>query len=86
MALNKRDGILLALGAVILLVLWAAPDESTKRIPNDKIHHKFYEMIPKEGKKAAEQSCGECHNKDGVPFPEKHPPKFRCLFCHKLEQ
>ena len=26
------------------------------------------------------------HNADQVPFPEGHPAKYRCLFCHKLER
>ena len=35
-------------------------------------------------KKEAEQYCTECHGEDKmVPFPENHPPKYRCLFCHK---
>jgi hypothetical protein len=28
--------------------------------------------------------CGPCHNPEGeAPLPEGHPPKYRCLFCHK---
>jgi hypothetical protein len=41
-------------------------------------------MVKAEGKKAAEKFCEECHNEDNVPFPEGHPAKYRCLFCHKL--
>jgi hypothetical protein len=38
-------------------------------------------------KKAAEKFCEECHNPEGVaPLPENHPPKYRCLFCHKRDQ
>lgn len=84
MALKKRDWLLLSIGAVILLVLWLAPEETTKRVPDDDIHHRFQEIVKTEGKKAAEKFCGECHNDAGVPFPENHPPKFRCLFCHKI--
>jgi len=84
--LKKRD-IALILGAIaILAVLWAAPEESTKKVPYDDTHSKYYEIAHKDGKKAAEKFCEECHNANGVPFPEGHPPKFRCLFCHKLEQ
>jgi hypothetical protein len=26
----------------------------------------------------------DCHDQNKeVPLPPKHPPKFRCLFCHK---
>jgi hypothetical protein len=36
------------------------------------------------GKKEAEKFCAECHAPDKVaPLPEDHPPKYRCLFCHK---
>jgi hypothetical protein len=28
----------------------------------------------------------ECHSPDGVfPLPDGHPPKYRCLFCHKRD-
>ena len=38
------------------------------------------------GKKEAEKFCGECHNPDGAaPLPDGHPPKYRCLFCHKKD-
>jgi len=85
MAIKKRDWILLGIVAVIVAVLWAAPDESTKRIPDNDTHHRFFAIVAKDGKKAAEKFCSECHNEDGIPFPANHPPKFRCLFCHKLE-
>jgi len=67
-------------GAGILLFLWRAPAESTKKLPQDTIHQKFHTME----KKDAEKFCEECHNPQGeVPLPKKHPPKYRCLFCHK---
>lgn len=86
MKLKKRDWLLLAIGAGIIVFLWAAPEESTHRVPMDETHERFYTLVKQEGKKAAEKFCEDCHNPDGVPFPENHPPKFRCLFCHKLEQ
>lgn len=59
--------------------LLSAPEKSTSRLPQDANHKKFYSM----GKKEAEKSCLECHSDTGmVPFPENHPAKFRCLFCH----
>ena len=84
--MKKRD-ILLLLGAVaILAVLWMAPAESTTRVPKDDNHLRFYTIVKNEGKKAAEKFCLDCHNADGVPFPKDHPPKNRCLFCHKIIQ
>ncbi len=62
------------------LFLWNAPPESTTFLPHDEDHEKFFPM----GKKEAEKFCDACHNPDGVyPLPEDHPPKYRCLFCHK---
>jgi len=69
-----------AVSAAILAFLLMAPEETTKKLPRDDIHLKFYPM----GKKAAEKFCPDCHRDGGeVPFPEGHPPKNRCLFCHK---
>lgn len=62
------------------LFLWNAPPETTKKLPPDEIHQKFHPMEKKE----AEKLCGPCHNPEGeAPLPEGHPPKYRCLFCHK---
>ena len=67
----------------ILFFLWRAPEESTSRLPHDKNHEHFFAMEKKE----AEKFCGECHGEDKlVPFPEDHPPKYRCLLCHKRDQ
>ncbi len=72
--------IFLAAGAGILIFLALAPPESTVKLPHDEIHEKFFSMHKKE----AEQFCTSCHNPDGdKPLPEGHPPKYRCLFCHK---
>ncbi len=87
--MKKRDVLVLLGGVVILLILWMAPAETTKHIPQDETHQKFYSMIQKDGtagKKAAEKFCQDCHNKDQVPFPAEHPPKLRCTFCHKLDK
>lgn len=66
--------------AGIFLFLWNAPPETTKKLPMDEIHKRFHSM----GKKAAEQFCEKCHNPNGeVPLPKNHPPKYRCLLCHK---
>lgn len=84
--IKKRDLILIGLAVVILAFLWQAPPESTSRVPDDETHHRYYELANNEGKKAAEKFCAECHNEDQVAFPEDHPSKSRCLFCHKLEK
>jgi hypothetical protein len=70
---------LLASGGLLVFLL-NAPEETTKKLPVDDIHLKFQTMDRKE----AEKSCEKCHNPEGeVPLPEGHPPKYRCLFCHK---
>jgi hypothetical protein len=66
--------------AGLFLFLWNAPEESTTFLPNDEDHAKFMKM----NKKEAEKFCEECHYPEGeAPLPENHPPKYRCLFCHK---
>lgn len=82
---RKRDLILLAIAIGIVAFLWAAPEETTKRVPLDDTHKKYYDIVGKEGKKAAEKFCEDCHNPEEVPFPKDHPGKSRCLFCHKLK-
>jgi len=84
LSLKKRDFLLVGVAIVILAVLWQAPPESTSRVPNDETHRQFHDLVKTEGKKAAEKFCEDCHNADDVPFPEGHPAKFRCLFCHKM--
>ncbi|HEX9777630.1 MAG TPA: cytochrome c [Geopsychrobacteraceae bacterium] len=84
--MKKRD-IMLLLGALaIVLFLLAAPEETTKRVPTDDIHQRFYSLVETDGKKAAEKFCEDCHNEEQVAFPADHPPKSRCLFCHKLQK
>ena len=84
MKVNKTTWLNIAFVAValaIILFLLRAPAESTARLPMDEIHGKFHAIA---SKKEAEKSCGECHD-DGAsaPLPQNHPPKYRCLFCHK---
>ncbi len=81
--MKKRDIILLVGAAIIIGILWMAPEESTKRVPKDEIHSRFYDIVKNDGKKAAEKFCEDCHNPNDVPLPKDHPAKFRCLFCHK---
>ncbi|MEW6218192.1 MAG: hypothetical protein AB1634_01475 [Thermodesulfobacteriota bacterium] len=64
----------------IFLFLYNAPPETTAKLPFDDDHARFYPM----DKKAAERECEACHRPDGsAPLPPDHPPKYRCLFCHK---
>ncbi len=79
---NIYTVIFVVICAIILIFLLNAPPETTKKLPYDEIHKKFYPMTKKE----AERHCQKCHDKDKVaPLPEGHPPKYRCLFCHKKE-
>ncbi|MEN8256890.1 MAG: hypothetical protein ABFS09_03405 [Thermodesulfobacteriota bacterium] len=72
--------LFIVVGGGLLLFLLRAPEESTARIPYDDDHSRFYSM----GKKEAEKFCESCHFPEGdMPLPENHPPKYRCLFCHK---
>ncbi len=67
-------------GAAILFFLFNAPKETTKKLPKDANHSRFQDMKKKE----AEKFCMECHAPEGeYPLPQGHPPKYRCLFCHK---
>ncbi len=87
MAFKKSDGLFIALIIVVLSVfILISGEEKTSRVPNDEIHARFYPIIREQGKKAGEKFCGECHNEQQIPFPKDHPPKFRCLFCHKLKE
>jgi hypothetical protein len=76
--------------------------EKTKLVPKDEMHKISYEAafrnapgpdasmfkraFFKPDKKGAEVFCEPCHLEKSVPFPPNHPPKNRCLFCHKLKQ
>ena len=67
----------------ILTILFNAPEETTARLPLDEKHALFQQGM---AKKEAETHCSKCHNPDGEsPLPENHPPKYRCLFCHKRQ-
>lgn len=67
--------------ASILLFLLNAPKETTTPLPHDEIHSHFHTI---KGKKEAETFCLDCHDQGKeAPLPDGHPPKYRCLFCHK---
>ncbi len=72
--------IFLAFCGGMILFLWNAPEETTPFLPHDPDHEIFFGI----GKKEAEKLCVPCHSPEGiVPLPADHPPKYRCLFCHK---
>ncbi len=72
----------LIVSAGILTFLLNAPEETTAKLPLDEDHSRFVDMKKKE----AEVFCKDCHIAEGVsPLPEDHPPKYRCLFCHKRD-
>ncbi|MBM9614049.1 hypothetical protein JWJ90_07090 [Desulfobulbus rhabdoformis] len=72
--------IFVAVCGFILYFLLSAPPETTAPLPHDADHEPFMKMHKKE----AEKFCESCHAPDKqAPLPETHPPKYRCLFCHK---
>lgn len=67
----------------LLVFLLRAPEETTSFLPKDEDHKRFFEI---KSKKEAEKYCTECHSPEGdAPLSEDHPPKYRCLFCHKRD-
>ena len=65
----------------LITFLLRAPEETTTKVPHDDNHNRFFGMK----KKAAGKLCVECHNPEDMALPEGHPPKYRCLFCHKRD-
>jgi len=77
------NGLFVVICAAIFLFLWNAPEETTSMLPTDENHLRFMTM----DKKKAEKLCEECHHPSGeAPLATDHPPKYRCLFCHKRPQ
>ncbi len=68
--------IFILIGIIILIFLKMAPEPTTPPLPNDDNHKKFFLMKKRE----AEKFCDKCHNK----LPKNHPPKLRCLLCHRV--
>ncbi len=67
--------IFILIGIIILFVLSRAPKPTTPVLPHDEYHKKFFTMKKRE----AEKYCDKCHK----TLPKTHPPKLRCLFCHR---
>jgi len=79
----RANILFVVLCSAIIIVLLQAPKETTAKLPNDALHKEFRMM---KSKKEAEKFCGNCHSEKGeVPLPPNHPPKYRCLFCHKIK-
>jgi hypothetical protein len=84
---KKKKSLLINIAFVavsigILVFLLKAPEKTTASLPHDDDHNRFFAMK----KKAAGKLCVECHTPEGVyPLPEDHPPKYRCLFCHRRD-
>lgn len=92
-------GIILS---VLLFFIAISSEEKTKTTPMNATHQQVYDVAFKNApgpdasffkrtffkpdKKGAEQLCEPCHQAKNIPFPPNHPPKNRCLFCHKLKQ
>ena len=75
-----NGGFIFICGAILVFLL-NAPEETTSVLPTDEDHIKLHSI---DGKKEAEKYCSSCHDTGKVaPLPEGHPPKYRCLFCHK---
>ena len=82
----KKDLLFAAVAAAIIAALWLAPSETTLRIPDDDTHRVLAAVLERQGKKAAEDICRTCHNDQDMPLSKDHPPKYRCLFCHKFSE
>ena len=83
---TKKNTLLINIAFVITSIalvtfLMRAPAETTTKLPHNDDHNKFFGMK----KKAAGKHCVECHNPEDMALPEGHPPKYRCLFCHKRD-
>lgn len=86
--------------AILTTFIVISGKEKTKPVPNNTTHKQVYEVAYKAvpgadasifkkaffrpAKKEAEKLCEPCHNAQGIKLPPNHPPKHRCLFCHKL--
>lgn len=73
--------LFLVVAVAIILFLATAPEETTSFLPKDSTHRRFHQIT---SKKEAEKTCLQCHDANQeAPLSADHPPKFRCLFCHK---
>ena len=89
-----------AAALIVIVFFAISGKEKTKVVPKNDIHRPVYEAAYKNGpgpeasifkkaffkpaKKDAEKLCEPCHQQNNIKLPPNHPPKYRCLFCHKL--
>ena len=84
MKLRRADILFIIMILLVVLCLWLlTTEQTTLRIPLDNDHRESLQAYRTEGKKAAEQLCNTCHADGLLPLSEGHPPKYRCMFCHK---
>jgi hypothetical protein len=85
---SRKDLLFLVIVcAVLALVILVSGEETTRKVPYDALHRPAYDVMAKTGsKRETEKGCEGCHNDQQVRFPPDHPPKNRCLFCHKMER
>jgi len=84
MKIRRADIAFIVLIPVVLLCLWLlTTEQTTLRIPQDDDHHESLQAYSVHGKKEAERVCRSCHGDGGLPLSDNHPPKYRCMFCHK---
>jgi cbb3-type cytochrome oxidase cytochrome c subunit len=88
MRITGKDWLFIALmGVVLVLFIAISGKEKTSKVPYDSAHLPFYEVMKKTGSKMqTEKGCESCHNEKVIPFPKGHPPKNRCLFCHRMKR
>ena len=84
MKIRRADIVFIVFIPVVVLCLWLlTTEQTTLRIPRDGDHSESLQTYGTGGKKEAEQVCRTCHGDEGIPLSETHPPKYRCMFCHK---
>lgn len=88
MKISSKDWMFVALVVgVLVVIILISGEETTKKVPYDEPHRAAYEVFKKTGSKSeTEKGCEACHNDTLQPLPQGHPPKNRCLFCHKMKQ
>ncbi len=89
-----------AAAVLLAVIISFSGKETTKPVPNNETHKTVYEVANKKApapdasifkraffkpdRKEAEKLCEPCHQQRNIKLPPNHPPKYRCLFCHKL--
>lgn len=88
MKITRRDGMFLVIIIVVVGFLFMGKANlKAGKIPSDSNHKPFYEDMNK-GRdfQDIERKCAACHGPQTVPLSRNHPPKERCLLCHKLSR